>query len=75
VSAIKVNPGDTYQAHLGGIVAATVTVHRPSGRVVEEWTEPDFAILGARVSDIMDDGYTVTPYDVYTVTPNTEDGR
>lgn len=80
MSSIKVNPGDTYQAHVGGngaagIVAVAITVHRPTGRVVEEWTAEDFAILGARVSDIMDDGYTVTPYDVYTVTPNTEDGR
>ncbi|MBP7678752.1 MAG: hypothetical protein KBB14_20800 [Thermoanaerobaculia bacterium] len=72
MSTIKVNPGDTYQAHLGGngtagIVAATVTVHRPTGRVVEEWAAEDFAILGARVSDIVNDGYTVTPY--------AEDGR
>ena len=72
MSSIKVNPGDTYQAHVGGngaagIVAVAITVHRPTGRVVEEWTEPDFAILGARVSDLVEDGYPVTPY--------AEDGR
>ncbi len=72
MSSIRVNLGDGYQAHVGGngaagVVAATVTVHRPSGRVVEEWTEPDFAILGARVSDLLEDGYAVTPY--------AEDGR
>lgn len=63
MSSIKVNPGDTHQAHVGGTgVAATVTVHRPTGRVVEEWTAEDFAILGARLSDILEAGYTVTPY-------------
>ncbi|HPA53258.1 MAG TPA: hypothetical protein PLP50_16825 [Thermoanaerobaculia bacterium] len=48
MSSIKVNPGDTYQAHVGGngaagIVAVAITVHRPTGRVVEEWTAEDFA--------------------------------
>ncbi len=63
MSAIKVNPGETYQAHVGGAdVSATVTVHVPSGRVVEEWTEGDFAILGTRVEDLRADGYTVTPW-------------
>ena len=57
--SIKVNPGETYQVHVGGAdVAATVTVHAPTGRVVDEWTEEDFAILGASVEDLRADGYT-----------------
>jgi hypothetical protein len=61
--SIKVNPGETYQAHVGGPdVAATVTVHAPSGRVVDEWAEEDRAILGASVEDLRADGYTVTPW-------------
>ena len=54
-------------AHVGGngaagIVAATVTVHRPTGRVVEEWTAWEEVILGEPVSDLKARGYTVTPW-------------
>lgn len=46
---VTVAPGDVYSAHVGGPhVAATIDVHRPSGRTVEAWTAADEVILGER---------------------------
>ena len=64
---IKVNPGEVYSAHVGGngdagIVAATIAVHRPSGRCVADWTAEDEVFLGESVSDLEARGYSVTPY-------------
>lgn len=64
---IKVKRGDTYSAHLGGngdkgIVSATIVVHRPSGRVVADWTNEDEFILGHHVDEFAARGYTVTPW-------------
>lgn len=65
-SRIKVRAGDIYSAHVGGngdagAVSATISVHRPSGRVVDEWTGEDEVILGWPVSGMEERGYTVTP--------------
>ena len=54
MTTTKVNPGETYQAHVGG--------NGDAGTVAATWTAEDYAILGARVSDIVNDGYTVTPW-------------
>ncbi len=66
MTTTKVNPTEVYSAHVGGngdagIVAATIPVHRPTGRTVETWTTEDEVVLGEPVSDLEARGYTVTP--------------
>ena len=60
---VTVAPGDVISAHVGGPhVAATIAVHRPTGRTVAAWTSEDAVILGESVSDLEARGYTVTPW-------------
>ena len=66
---VTVRPGDTYTAHVGGYgnagpVAASITVHQPTGRVVDRWIAEDVVSLGEPVSDLAERGYTVTPREV-----------
>ena len=67
MNKIKVYSGEVYSAHVGGngdagIVAATIAVHSPSGRVVADWTAEDEVVLGEPVDELRGRGYTVTPY-------------
>lgn len=66
MQTIKVYSGEVYSAHVGGngdagTVAATIAVHRPSGRVVADWPAEDEVILGEPVDELRGRGYSVTP--------------
>jgi hypothetical protein len=64
---VRIEPGDTYSAHLGGsgdagTVSATVTVHLPTDRLVDEWISESTVILGASVGEMRRRGYSVAAY-------------
>lgn len=67
MTQIRIKTTEVYSAHVGGNgdagpVAATIAVHRPTGRAVADWTAEDEVLLGEPVSDLEARGYTVTPW-------------
>jgi hypothetical protein len=64
---VRIEPGDTYGAHLGGSgdagpVSATVEVHVPTDRLVDEWISERVVTLGQFIGAMRHRGYTVTTY-------------